>query len=902
MKKYKKTTMSLAVLAAMTAGMHSSVIAQEAEQIQGDDVEVIAVKGFRSSVIKAKDIKRDSMVAQDSIVAEDIADFPDLNLADSLQRVPGVAITREGGEGRQISLRGLGPDFTRVQVNGMEALGTASSPMDSRGALSRSRAFDFNIFASELFNQIDVKKSYSADQEEGGIGGTVNLRTSKPFDYDGFQGAVTGQLGTNTNTDSTDPRFAGMLSNTWGDFGALASVAYSKKESREMGYNTYRWRQVRATNGISDSVDADDAAQAAAGNVWFARGNRYSVWNNEQERLGITTALQYRPSNDLKFTLEYMYGKLENNRDEHHIATGGASSTALGRIEELQIVDNNGDLEAVYGRFSNSTIRTENRSDYTESLFNQLTFNTDWQISDNLGVKVQIGTSSAEFNQPELDKVNLTRTGTITTDFTQNRFYGVNTYDFDPTQLDGWSVKDLYFREDYITTDFDNAKVDFDYSFDNGSVLTFGANYKNFKNTGDMREDSGYAENKATPQNNGINTISSAVTNVYTQHPDMAWLQADVRALQAFYGIENLKLGEDKIIQTNSFTVEEETSSFYSQYYWDGMIGGKLLRTTLVARYYKTTLTSSGVSQGQDIVIERDYSGVLPTLNLVYELNDDLLLRFSAGKNLTRPSLSAISVSANVAQMTGSPGEVGKISIGNPELKPFESTNYDLALEQYFEGVGSLSAAIFKKDIKNFIVTESTTMRFSDLGLPESVLPNGATVDSLFDVTSPQNSDSSTIKGMELAFQRDLDFLPAPFNNLGIIANYTWVDGTTLYRNVQGSGQDQEKSFPGLSKQSYNFTLYYETDTWGARIAAAHRSKYISVVEGGLRDEDERGFHDSTYVDFSAFYQITESLKFTLEAINLTNQKEVQYSDSNDRPYNTTTSGRTYMVGLSYKF
>lgn len=902
MKKYKKSTMSLAVLAALAASMNSTVLAQESEQVTAEDVEVIAVKGFRSSVVRAKDIKRDAMIAQDSIVAEDIADFPDLNLADSLQRVPGVAITREGGEGRQISLRGLGPDFTRVQVNGMEALGTSSSPMDSRGALSRSRAFDFNIFASELFNQIDVKKSYSADQEEGGIGGTVNLRTAKPFDYDGFQGAVASQVGTNTNTDSTDPRFAGMLSNTWGNFGALASVAYSKKESREMGYNTYRWRQVRASNGVSDSVDAADAAAAEAGEIWFARGNRYSVWNNEQERLGITTALQYRPSNDLKFTLEYMYGQLENDRDEHHISTGGASSTALGRIEELDVFDNNGDLEAVYARFSNSTIRTENRADYTESLFNQLTFNTDWQISDKLGVKVQLGTSSAEFNQPELDKVNLTRSGSITTDFTQNRFYGVNTYDFDPTQLDGWSVKDLYFREDYIKTDFDNAKVDFDYGFDNGSVLTFGANYKKFKNSGDMREDSGYVENKDTPQNNGVTTISSDVTNIYSQHPDMSWLQADVRALQAFYGIENLKLGEDKIVQTNSFTVEEETSSFYSQYYWDGMLGGRLLRTTLGARYYKTTLTSSGVSQGQDIVIERDYSGVLPTLNLVYELNEDLLLRFSAGKNLTRPSLSAISVSANVAQMTGSPGEVGKISIGNPQLKPFESVNYDLAIEQYFEGVGSLSAAVFRKDIENFIVTESTTMRFGDLGLPESVLPTGATVDSLFDVTSPQNSDSSTIEGMELAFQRDLDFLPAPFNNLGFIANYTWVDGTTLYRNVQGSGEDQEKSFPGLSKQSYNVTFYYETDTWGARIAAAHRSKYISAVEGGLRDEDERGFHSSTYVDFSAFYQLTESLKLTLEAINLTNQKEVQYSDSSDRPYNTTTSGRTYMAGLSYKF
>lgn len=898
MKNYKKTALSLAVLSTLTAGFQSTAIAQEKEA----DTEVIEVRGFRNSVIKAKDLKREAMIAQDSIVAEDIADFPDLNLADSLQRVPGVAITREGGEGRQISLRGLGPDFTRVQVNGMEALGTSSSPMDSRGAVGRSRAFDFNIFASELFNQIDVKKSYSSDQEEGGIGGTVNLRTAKPFDYDGFQGAVAGNVGTNTNSDETNPRLAGMISNTWGDFGALASVAYSQKNSREMGYNTYRWRQVRATNGISDSVDADTAAKAEAGELWFARGNRYSVWNNDQERLGFTTALQYRPSNDLKFALEYMHGRLENTLDEHHISTGGASSTALGRIEALEYVDNNGDLEVVKATFSNSTIRTENRSDYNESVFNQLTFNTDWQINDKLGMKFQLGTSTSDFDQPRVDKVNLTRQGGITTDFTQDKFYGVNTYDFDPADMAGWTVKDLYFREDYISSEFDNAKVDFDYSLDDAGTLNFGFNVKQFSNSGDNREDAGYVENKATPLNNGIKTISSSVASAYTDHPDMSWVQADVRALQEFYGIYDLKLGSDKIIATNSYTVEEDTNAAYAQYSWDAMIGGKMLRGSVGARHYKTELTSRGVSNGQNVVIERDYSGVLPSLNLVYELDDDLLLRFGASKNLTRPSLNAISVSANVAQMTGSPGEVGKITIGNPNLKPFESVNFDLALEQYFEGIGSLSAAIFKKDIENFIVTEVTTMKYSDLGLPASLLPNGATMDSLFDVTSPQNSDSSEIKGAELAFQRDFDFLPEPFNQMGVIANYTWVDGTTEYRNVQGSGENQVKSFPGLSKQSYNMTLYYETDNYGGRVSAAHRSEYISVVEGGLRDEDERGFHDTTYFDFSAFYQVTESLKLTLEAINLTNQREEQYSDSSDRQYNTTTSGRTYMAGFSYKF
>ena len=174
----KKSIISSAILSALS--ITPQVAAQADEQIK--DMEVIEVSSFRRSLIKAKDMKREAMIARDSILAEDIADFPDLNLADALQRVPGVTITREAGEGRQISLRGLGPDFTRVQVNGMEAMGTSSSPMDAKGGVSRTRGFDFNVFAAELFNRIDVNKTFSADQEEGGIGGTVGLYSAKPFD------------------------------------------------------------------------------------------------------------------------------------------------------------------------------------------------------------------------------------------------------------------------------------------------------------------------------------------------------------------------------------------------------------------------------------------------------------------------------------------------------------------------------------------------------------------------------------------------------------------------------------------------------------------------------------------------------------------------------------------------
>lgn len=915
---FKRNLISLAVVAATTGTLSFQTVAQEDTRAQ-DETEVITVKGFRGSQIAAKDLKRNALVAQDSIVAEDIADFPDLNLADSLQRVPGVVITREGGEGRQISLRGLGPDFTRVQVNGMEALGISTSPMDSRGAVSRSRAFDFNIFASELFNQIDVKKSYSANQEEGGMGGTVELHTARPFDYEGFQSVVSLQGGTNSNTDSTDPRFAGLISNTWGDFGALASVAFSKRQSAEESYNTYRWRQRARSNSIdpdtgdeifdniSENIDAETKTLIENGELWFARGNRYSVWETDQERLGITVALQYKASDELDFSLDFLHGKLSNVSTEHHISTGGSSSTALGKIEELQWIDNDGDKEVVYGRFSGLSIRTENREDHNESTFNQVTFKTNWQVNDDLKMTAQIGTSSSDFDQPKLDKANIqNHNNEIITDFTQDRFYAVNTYDFDTASIDGWEVRDLYFREDYMTTDFDNAKVDFDYVINNESSLTFGANYKKFTNTSERRESSGYPTNGKTPLNADDRTIPVEAQSLFTGHPELNWVQADIDALQAHYGVYDLKLTEDDITANTQSRIEETTKAAYAQYDWSGELADSPLRLSAGLRYYSTNLETEGVLPDDSntvSVVSRSYSGVLPSLNIVYEINDDLLWRFGASKNLTRPSLNDLSIIANVRQNAlDGPDDIGGVRQGNPYLEPYESNNLDMSLEWYFDEVGLLSGGVFYKTIDKYIVAETEQYAYGELGLPLDLLPPGGTANTIYDLTIPRNTEDTKIKGLELAFQRDFDFLPEPFNNLGMIANYTWVDGESLYKNVQGTGQDQVKSFPGLSETSYNLTFYYETETWGARIAAAHRSDYISVVEGGLGDEDERGFHATTFVDFSAFYQVSEKLKVNFEGINLTDEREEQYSDSSDRAYNTTNAGRTFMVGLTYKF
>src|SRR5580698_3760151 len=202
----------------------------------------VVVTGYRNSLEQALTLKQNTAAEADTILAEDIGKFPDQNLAESLQRIPGVAVTREEGEGRQITVRGLGPQFTRVRINGMETLTTTGGP-DNEGGVNRTRSFDFNIFSSDLFNSLTVRKTSEADVDEGSLGATVDLQTAHPFDYNKFVLITQGKANYNDLSSTVGPQLSGLISNVFDDgkFGALASVSWSKRDYLDTGADTVRW-------------------------------------------------------------------------------------------------------------------------------------------------------------------------------------------------------------------------------------------------------------------------------------------------------------------------------------------------------------------------------------------------------------------------------------------------------------------------------------------------------------------------------------------------------------------------------------------------------------------------------------------------------------------------------------
>ncbi|HEY3516346.1 MAG TPA: TonB-dependent receptor plug domain-containing protein, partial [Gammaproteobacteria bacterium] len=281
---HRRSLISVGIALALAALPRAG--AAQAAAPPGDE---IVVHGYRSSLNASLSAKRESDGAVDVIVAEDIADFPDLNLAEALQRIPGVAITRAGGEGRQVTVRGLGPTFTTTRINGMEALSTGGFT-DALGGQNRTRGFDFNAFDSELFTRLAVRKTSSADIEEGGLGATLDLQTARPFDYDGFTLATTAQLGYNDRSDESDPRAAMQISNIFADdrFGALLSLSWSERNTLDEGSSTVRWSDAEnfgVVNGIP-LVPANNPAHEV-NTAFHPRLPRYDSYAQNTERLGV---------------------------------------------------------------------------------------------------------------------------------------------------------------------------------------------------------------------------------------------------------------------------------------------------------------------------------------------------------------------------------------------------------------------------------------------------------------------------------------------------------------------------------------------------------------------------------------------------------------------------------------
>ncbi|MDE1987535.1 MAG: TonB-dependent receptor [Alphaproteobacteria bacterium] len=434
--RLKLSASAVALLTVMGTG------AAFAQDTGSGAMETVVVTGFRESLEKALDIKRNALDSSDTIMAEDIAKFPDLNLSESLQRIPGVNLARDAGEGRQISVRGLDPTFTRVRINGMEALATTGSE-DASGGTNRGRGFDFNVFASDLFSQLTVHKSSSANLEEGSLGATVDLYTGHPFDHPGFVFTTSAQYGYQDLPGSSNPRVVALVSDTFlgGRLGVMVSGAYAIQNTLENGISTVRWQNDNtaqnathsspgvtgcvtvpgATSNCSASQRFKSVGGATSGTAYdlvneafHPRFPRYDNVQNHEKRLGLTGSIQWQPDDDTLFTLDGLFADFAVVRQEYYLEAESFSNnyktSTLGTglqptlgIQNIDILDYYVDTtrnNMTYAKAAGVGLRSEHRLDHLDTRFEQLTLDATHSFSESFKIHGLLGWSESHHRNP----------------------------------------------------------------------------------------------------------------------------------------------------------------------------------------------------------------------------------------------------------------------------------------------------------------------------------------------------------------------------------------------------------------------------------------------------------------------------------------------------------------------
>ena len=914
---------ALAVMAASVAG---GAYAQSAETQDepATQVDEIVVTGFRASLQGAINAKRRESGVVDVIKAEDIADFPDLNLAESLQRVPGVTISRANGEGRQISVRGLGSEYTRVRVNGMEAIATTGGTVNS-GGTNRSRGFDFNMFASELFNSLTVRKSASADVEEGSLGATVDLQTARPFDYREPTVVMGVQASYNDLARDVKPRFTLLASNTWmdGKFGALFSAAYEERHILEEGANITRWTFGGANGGFNPSSTLNGYTIGQINNtntstaLYHPRIPSYVQYDHNTERLGLTGSLQFKPDDQTTLTLDVLYSDVKSTRDEAQLQAIGFSRGGTGKPQTIIRSGTVDGRNIVQGVFDAVDVRSQSAQDELETQFQQYTFTATRNWTDRFRSGFIGGYSRSEFTNPVSTIVTFDRANTngFSYDFTSRmpKF----DFGFDLTNPANWSMingtSEVRIRPSAVTNTFTTAKAYGEFDANENITLKGGIDFRrfHFDSEGLYRTSETVVQTLTPQQLADVSRVFSGFGRNLglPSGAPTSWLAPDLNKFIATYdiysgnGIYALTGLNNSSARGQYITVDEKDLGAYLQADFRFDAFGLNWRGDLGARYVLTEQYSDGYaavgSTIQLVRARRDYDMLLPSANLAVDLTDTVVARISAAQTIARPSISVLTPGGDV----GIQGANRSFSSGNPNIDPTKSDNLDLSLEWYPDADSLFAAGLFYKKINSFVQNLRQDIPFNQLGLPNSLLDGTSALPTdLFAVSQPVNSPGGELKGFEINVQKRLSFLPGWMENFGVQANYTFVDSEIEYLTSTTPGAPTiTQTLTGLSKNAWNATLYYETDKFSIRGSVAYRDGYLTAVPGN-DGNSVHGTNETMNFDMQASYNISDKLKVSIEGINLTDEFNDQYVDASNRLNVYSHTGRQFFVGLRYTF
>ncbi|MFA5631976.1 MAG: TonB-dependent receptor [Porticoccaceae bacterium] len=810
-------------------------------QAQATDTnsEFVDVIGQAAQLEQALDEQRRANTIKSVVHADAIGQLPDDNAAEALQRIPGLSVERDQGEGRFVRVRGLGSDLNSVTINGT----LVPAPEDDR------RAVAMDVLPSELVQSLSVVKTLTPDMDANSLGGTIEVESLSAFDHDGMFYSLGGEASHDDNTGEHSPKLSGAFSDRYSlgsgtdNFGVAAAFSW---QEREFGSDNTE------TGGVWDFDDDNRLEELEQ--------RRYEI---TRERTGLGLNLDYRPDADSEIWLRSLYSRFKDDEIRQGLVTEFGDPQLAGEL---------GDAEAV----RELKAREETQEVMSIVFGGQRQFG-DWNIS------AQAGYSEASEDSPggignaafEADD-DFSAVGYR--DTRKPRLIGgEGLYD-----LNNFMLTEVEWEKQRTTDTEKNFKIDLTRDFYWGAMpsqLAFGGKVSRREKDNDLDvwvyedfDELGFGDDQLN-----LSRFSRGNVDYGLGRFGPAIFERAVKNLIG--GLERSDFHDEEESRINDFVIEENIDAAYLM----NTLDIDDLRIIAGLRYESTRLKARGTGLDQDDFVttrsSNDYDHWLPGLHAIYQVDDRTQIRAAWTNTVVRPTFGQL--------FPGFVIDDDEMEFGNPDLKPLESANFDLGIEHYMGRAGAVSAFLFYKDIDNFIYTAD--------------LAGTADYADFSEAITSVNGGSAEVYGLELAYSQKFDWLPAPWNGLLVNANTTFTHSDADIEQFDPDLDAMSRrgiSLPGQSDITGNFTLGWENDRLSLRLSANYKSDYLNEVGDPLDSRQDLEVDDQLFIDFSASYFLRDGLQVYFEAQNLTDESYYVYSGN--RSYNAQYEeyGPTFTLGV----
>ncbi|HET8551905.1 MAG TPA: TonB-dependent receptor [Gammaproteobacteria bacterium] len=882
---------------------------QDGPQNKAQNLGTINVKGIRGSLTLSLQQKKDAVSNIDVVTAEDIGKLPAENVADALQRLPGVNVgtssATEGGfdENDRVSLRGTNPNLTLTTING-HLIGTADWFVLSQ-VQTVGRAVSYGLLPAEIVKEVVVHKTSEARFLAGGAAGTVDVITRKPLEFSKpFIGAAKiGAVYADLPGD-TSPQ-ASVLVNFKNDrntFGVMAQAFYEKRHLRRDGQEVAGgWFQIDPASPIA-------TAHPNLANAWVPNLLGATEFTQTRVRKGGMVDVEFQPTDSFTLNFNGFYSKLEaanfNTNFMMWTSQFANQATALTgytvRNNVVTAANFAGEPGIFYGVYD--MISRPEASSQTS----YITVDGDWDVNSRLNLKAQLGTTEGIGKSPAQDVVEMNMAQGYGAHWNMNGLnaisWGFNNGATYNTPAGAGAVPGWIFGSSHLKIEDKGnwGKIDGTVFVNNGdfSSINLGVRYASHSRQSPISVAAGPMGNWQA----GISAITPAgsypgdyANDFSADFPRNIWRFTPAQLAEINSKYANRKLPE-RLYPNQMYSVGEHDSAAYLQANfagesWSGNLGVRLVRTDENINYYTSTpteFTNRGPILGSAFYpsgfygnqYQNTYTNLLPSGNLKVDLSRDLVFRVAASQTLTRPNYSALAgyISASDTSHTGSGG--------NPQLAPLVSTNTDMSLGWYFMPRGLVSFDLFNMDLDGYPTFATHPVQLKDMVASSAA---GHDVFATYAITSPVNGKGN-VKGFEFSYQQPIG------RYFGFNANYTYADGhTTDPSGAQGP-------LFGASENTYNAQVYFENSVFSARLTYTYRSSWYA----GVSHATPYYMDNAGYLSAQVTYNINDWMSVDLTMLNL-NNPHLQYfaklpNSSMEVPFSNYFNGRQYYLALHFKF